>query len=457
MGTNSKRSSNRQVTTDYEDDPLFKMLNEASHTVAFRPILRELTGDVNAALLLQQVIYRYIGKERKPLYKFHAPCDHPLYREGDSWTEEVGLTEDQITEALKKIATRTRRKNHTKVLQDTQPQFGPNPDKRMKNQVILVNRTSLVAYWKEADNALRFVLNEELLKNAVQQYPNVREEPDIPVSETRVSSSETGQSGSEAGETSLSYNIDDSTDDTKEDTTQNGKYSELTSSLASRSADDFDAAIAAAWQISAPGMIAEIKKTLLGLHRQGTKDFQSNVVLPATLEEIQDMALLIKRMSRKYMLTKMPTNPAKIQRWLYDARDLIPMEINHHGHKILLKVKLSSSMDRSPKKTILDYLRRFEPEEHERVQYLMKELDEKIGPAKKTRDSLYYEHKGEIIEIRVAVPNPIFEQSQSEPSIIWEYLDECCPEEATRLRGEFARIDRERQQDMEQTLSTASD
>lgn len=454
MGTNSKSSSDQDVNIDYKNDPLFIMLNEAGKSIPYRPVLRQLTGDVNAALLLQQIIYRYVGKERVPFYKFHAACEHPLYKQGDSWTEELGLTTDQINDALKKIGTRTRRKDHTKVLQDTQPRFGQNPDKRMKNQVILLNRTSLVAYWKEADNALRFVLNEALLKNAVQQLPNLREEPDIPVSETRLSSSETGQSGSEAGETSLSYNKDDYTDDTKENNTQgSGSRTTTSSSCGSAFADDIDAAIAAAWQISAPGMIAKIKKTLLGLHRQGTKDFQSNVVPPATLEEIQDMALLVKRMSREYSM-KMPTDPAKIQRWLYDARDLIPMEINHHGHKIPLKVKLPSSMQRSPKQTILDYLLRFEPEEHERVQYLMKELDEKIGPAKKMLTTIFFRYKGEQVDVQVAVPKSVYEESDS---ALWEYLEEYCPEEVARLNQEFARIDRERQQEMEQTLSTASD
>ena len=204
---------NSRAKTDYNSDPLSQLLEKLPcSTIPYRPVLKHLIGDVNAAILLQQIVFRFIGKGRKPFYKLAAPSTderHPLYRPGDSWVEELGFSEDEYRQALKKIATRVRKKERSQVLSDTAPEFGLAPDGRNKHQTILLNRQHLVAYWREADNVLRFELNVQLLTNALLEW-NKRLEPEIPCSED-------GKSVFENGDFPVSYNRDNHIDTSKSD------------------------------------------------------------------------------------------------------------------------------------------------------------------------------------------------------------------------------------------------
>lgn len=204
---------NSRAKTDYNSDPLSQLLEKLPcSTIPYRPVLKHLIGDVNAAILLQQIVFRFVGKGRKPFYKLAAPSTderHPLYRPGDSWVEELGFSEDEYRQALKKIATRVRKKERSQVLSDTAPEFGLAPDGRNKHQTILLNRQHLVAYWREADNVLRFELNVQLLTNALLEW-NKRLEPEIPCSED-------GKSVFENGDFPVSYNRDNHIDTSKSD------------------------------------------------------------------------------------------------------------------------------------------------------------------------------------------------------------------------------------------------
>lgn len=153
-------------------DPLFNLLRDTGKTIAYHPILRQLTGDINSAILLQQIMFYYVIMRRKPFYKFVEPSehDHPLYKVGDSWTEELAFTKDEYNHAIKRIGTKVRCKQAEDILCDIMPQFGPSGDKRSKNKGrdILVNRNHLVVYWKKPDLTTHFLLNEKLLVNALQ-------------------------------------------------------------------------------------------------------------------------------------------------------------------------------------------------------------------------------------------------------------------------------------------------
>jgi hypothetical protein len=85
---------------------VLKLLREDLETIPYRKSLNQITGSVTATILLQQAIYRGIDKntgEAKEFYKFKEPCDHKLYKEGDSWCEELGFTREEFDTALKKI------------------------------------------------------------------------------------------------------------------------------------------------------------------------------------------------------------------------------------------------------------------------------------------------------------------------------------------------------------------
>ena len=68
--------------------------------ISYRPILNHITGGLEQTILLQQIIFRWDNAGRKPFYKFKEECDHKLYKNGDSWLEELGFTRRQFDRAL---------------------------------------------------------------------------------------------------------------------------------------------------------------------------------------------------------------------------------------------------------------------------------------------------------------------------------------------------------------------
>jgi hypothetical protein len=192
----------------HENDPLHKLMRDAGLGITYRPILRQLVGDINAAILLQQIIFYFVGKVHNTFYKFTNPCIHPLYREGDSWTEVLGFSDDEFDTAIKKIGTKVNRREVKSILLETQPEFGPSRDKRTKHRLIMTNCSRLVVYWRQADNTMRYHLNEQLLINAIyalQSLPKVEN----PLQLTGNSLRGNGKPTSLSGASPTTYNIED--------------------------------------------------------------------------------------------------------------------------------------------------------------------------------------------------------------------------------------------------------
>ncbi|EAY26050.1 hypothetical protein [Microscilla marina] len=64
--------------------------------------LRQLSGGVTSSLLMQQLDY-YFSYHPKGFYKFMCPSRHAHYRNGDSWTEELGFSVREFRSAWQKI------------------------------------------------------------------------------------------------------------------------------------------------------------------------------------------------------------------------------------------------------------------------------------------------------------------------------------------------------------------
>lgn len=73
--------------------------------IIYRPRLNRITGSVLSTILLHQIIY-WANKSQNLFYKFMRPCNHDLYKAGDSWEEELGFTRRELDGALKNIATK---------------------------------------------------------------------------------------------------------------------------------------------------------------------------------------------------------------------------------------------------------------------------------------------------------------------------------------------------------------
>ncbi|MBA3285768.1 MAG: hypothetical protein H0U27_12015, partial [Nitrosopumilus sp.] len=76
-----------------------------SFFIKFDPRINKITGCQRATLILSTLEYWF---EKKPdgFYKFIEPCSHRLYREGDSWTEQLGCDRKSFSSSFDKIATR---------------------------------------------------------------------------------------------------------------------------------------------------------------------------------------------------------------------------------------------------------------------------------------------------------------------------------------------------------------
>lgn len=121
-------------------------IQDDRNIITYRPRWNEITGSINATILLQQITYRWRGK---PFYKFYKPCpEHPEYRKGDSWLEELGMGRYEFYNARKAIGA--------------QVDAGA-PDE-----------TTFVSYWTDGYRRTWYFLNEKLLLEKLAEiYPAI--------------------------------------------------------------------------------------------------------------------------------------------------------------------------------------------------------------------------------------------------------------------------------------------
>lgn len=113
--------------------------------IKYNPQLISEFGSQNAVLLFDRLEY-WFAKKKDQFYKFIEPCEHPCYREGDSWCEELGFSRPIFRTAFDKIGTRYRSK--TEFLKEKEPfkgkLFAYYQDSK-SNKTIFVRNNSLLA------------------------------------------------------------------------------------------------------------------------------------------------------------------------------------------------------------------------------------------------------------------------------------------------------------------------
>ena len=80
-------------------------------TICYYPHLVQRTGSINAALMMAQLEFWFKVMAGKSFYKFLEPCHHELYKVGDSWSEELGMTSAELRSAFKRIGTMYKSKS----------------------------------------------------------------------------------------------------------------------------------------------------------------------------------------------------------------------------------------------------------------------------------------------------------------------------------------------------------
>ena len=85
---------------------LSRALARERFAITYRPEIAKLLGDPLSAIIFQSILSHANESGGKPFAKFYAPCPHPDYQDGSSWLEELQMTRDCFSTALKRISTR---------------------------------------------------------------------------------------------------------------------------------------------------------------------------------------------------------------------------------------------------------------------------------------------------------------------------------------------------------------
>jgi hypothetical protein len=86
-----------------------RILSITRNSIPYVKELRALTGSVVGAIVMQQLDY-WFARYPEGFYKFVEPCKHEKYKEGDSWSEELGVSDKEFRTAFEKIGTRYKSK-----------------------------------------------------------------------------------------------------------------------------------------------------------------------------------------------------------------------------------------------------------------------------------------------------------------------------------------------------------
>lgn len=82
-----------------------RILSITRSNIPYVKELHPLTGSVIGCLVMQQLDY-WFTTQPEGFYKFLEPADHPAYKKGDSWVEELGMSADEFRYAFDRISIR---------------------------------------------------------------------------------------------------------------------------------------------------------------------------------------------------------------------------------------------------------------------------------------------------------------------------------------------------------------
>ena len=80
---------------------MFKIIANDKNIIPYRKELNLITGGALESIFLAQLLYWYEVNDCNEFFKFREPCEHSLYKEGDSWVEELGFSIKIINRIIK--------------------------------------------------------------------------------------------------------------------------------------------------------------------------------------------------------------------------------------------------------------------------------------------------------------------------------------------------------------------
>ncbi|MEM8519008.1 hypothetical protein [Janthinobacterium sp. CAN_S7] len=82
-----------------------RLLSITRNFIAYMPELNPISGGILPSILMQQLDY-WFHRYPDGFWKFLEPCANPMYKEGDSWTEEIGMSQYEFRTAFDSIGYR---------------------------------------------------------------------------------------------------------------------------------------------------------------------------------------------------------------------------------------------------------------------------------------------------------------------------------------------------------------
>lgn len=122
-------------------DLLLNLFADDKNLITYRPKWAKQIGSITAAIFLQQVFFYWHSRGKEPFYKFNAPCEHDLYKAGDSWRETLGFSKYELSTARKKVSVKK------------------TADMSMEDAVELAHKESKpVIYWTDAGRVTHYAI-----------------------------------------------------------------------------------------------------------------------------------------------------------------------------------------------------------------------------------------------------------------------------------------------------------
>lgn len=144
-----------------------KALNQDRRSISYRPDYAVLTGSPTAAILLQQILFRWETAGWQPFYKFKVPCKHTKYRDGDSWCEELFWSRAEFDTAIKKIGTKiVKGVSKNDAIEYKWPEFPDDPKSKEYRATWEDAISHIVVYWTDKNRVTWYLVNELVLYKA---------------------------------------------------------------------------------------------------------------------------------------------------------------------------------------------------------------------------------------------------------------------------------------------------
>jgi hypothetical protein len=153
-----------------------KNKTHTSYYIKYYPELKKAFCSPFSALIFERLEYwSQRSDTQKGFWKFFEPCSHPLYQEGDSWQEEIGITRKVWAKAFAIIGTHYKTK--TAFLKEKDPfkgkLYASYYDRRERRTYYLRNHSFIQTFLENIPNKLREIGKIISRKKTIQSSKDI--------------------------------------------------------------------------------------------------------------------------------------------------------------------------------------------------------------------------------------------------------------------------------------------